>query len=171
MIGSQSLKVGTFSRHLVNRNQKIKHFRKAVVAGLMLTSMVDMFSLLVIFLLQSFSNAPEVVSLTRDLKLPAAVSGMQVKDSPVVSVSRDEVYVDKAKIGSTNDLLTEAGPLLKRLDELKTAWGRKNPEGKWLGEIHLQADRDIPSTVVSQFMSMMISQGYGSIQLAVVAGK
>ena len=49
-----------FEKHLVNRRRKRGWAIKATGFTLMLTSMVDMFSMLVVFLLQTFSSSPEI---------------------------------------------------------------------------------------------------------------
>jgi biopolymer transport protein TolR len=170
VVGSQTLRVGTFSRHLLNRKAQKARLKRAIVAGLMLTSMVDMFSLLVIFLLQSFSNSPEA-ALAKGLNLPPAISGISIQDAPILSISNEQVTLDQKIMGTTNEVLAEPKLVLKKLDEMKMAWAKTHKDETFKGDIHIQADRELPSTVVSQFMNMAIVQGYGSIQLAVVAGK
>ena len=61
VIGSQTLQPGTFVRHLLSREHRKAARGRNLIIGLMLTSMVDMFSLLVIFLLQVFSTSPELL--------------------------------------------------------------------------------------------------------------
>ncbi len=56
MILNQSMVASdAFEKHLVNRRRKKNWGLKAAGFTLMLTSMVDMFSMLVVFLLQTFS--------------------------------------------------------------------------------------------------------------------
>src|SRR3954470_15682847 len=104
-LGSQTLKVGSFQNHLLKRTQKKKARKRMLIAGLTLTSMVDMFSLLVIFLLQTFSTSPELVMVTKGVTLPAAISARELEDSPVLAISSAEVYLDQKLIGKTEDLL------------------------------------------------------------------
>src|ERR1043166_4860216 len=105
-IGAQELTVGTFKQHLLTRKQKKAKARRMMIAGLTLTSMVDMFSLLVIFLLQTFSTSPELVMVTKDVVLPAAVTGRELEDSPVLAISAEEVYLDQKLVGKTQALMT-----------------------------------------------------------------
>lgn len=168
-LGSQNLKVGSFHRHLVTRKHKKKARKRALIAGLTLTSMVDMFSLLVIFLLQSFSTSPELVMVTKGVTLPAATSGRELLDAPVLSLSNSGVYLDQKLVGSLEDLANDPEPLMNKLAQLRELWQKTHPQEKFKGEISLQAHRDLPSTTVSQFMGMLPSQNYGLIQMAVVA--
>src|ERR1700720_2518899 len=111
-LGSQTLKVGSFQRHLVGRKHKKKSRKRALIAGLTLTSMVDMFSLLVIFLLQSFSTSPELLMITKGVTLPAAISGRELMDAPVLSLSTSGVYLDQKLVGSLEDLSNDPEPLM-----------------------------------------------------------
>ena len=168
-LGSQNLKVGTFQRHLVARKHKKKSRKKTLMASLTLTSMVDMFSLLVIFLLQSFSTSPELVMVSKGVTLPAAMSAKELMDAPVLSLSSSGVYLDQKLVGSLEDLSNDPEPLMNKLAQLRELWQRTHPHEKFRGEINLQAHRDLPSTTVSQFMGMLPSANYGLIQMAVVA--
>ena len=92
-----------------------------MLATLTLTSMVDMFSLLVIFLLQAFSASPELVMVSKGVTLPAAVSGHEITDAPVLSITSDMVYLDQQEVGPTQQLLENPEPLTKRLADLQNA--------------------------------------------------
>jgi biopolymer transport protein ExbD len=168
-LGAEELAVGTFHRHLLTRKQKKKTLRRTMIAGLTLTSMVDMFSLLVIFLLQTFSTSPELVMVTKGVTLPTAVTARELDDSPVLAISADQVYLDQKPIGNTNALLTDPAPLMAKLAELREQWQKAHPNQKFNGIISLQADRDLPSPTVSMFMGMLPTQAYSTVQLAVVS--
>lgn len=171
MIGVNTLKVGTFNKHLIAREYKKKAYKRVIVAGLMLTSMVDMFSLLVIFLLQSFSNSPEVMALSKGVTLPPAVSSAASIDAPVIAISADQIILDQKEVGVTEALLSSPQALIDQLNQMKNAWHKAHPNEEFKGDIHLQADKGLSSTLVSQVMSVLISQGYYSVHLAVVAGQ
>jgi biopolymer transport protein ExbD len=168
-LGSQTLKAGSFQRHLVKRKHKKRGRKKTMLASLTLTSMVDMFSLLVIFLLQSFATSPELVMVTKGVTLPAAISGHELMDAPVLSLSSSGVYLDQKLVGTIDELSNDPTPLMERLAKLRELFQKTHPNEKFKGEINLQAHKDLPSTTVSQFMGMLPSQNYGLIQMAVVA--
>ena len=168
-LGSQTLAVGTFQNHLLKRKQRKQARKRILIAGLTLTSMVDMFSLLVIFLLQTFSTSPELVMVTKGVTLPAAVSARELEDSPVLAISAEEIYLDQKLIGKTQALLIDPSPLMAKLEQLREQWQKAHPSQKFNGLISLQADRNLPSTVVSQFMGMLPTQTYSTVQLAVIS--
>lgn len=131
--------------------------------------MVDMFSLLVIFLLQTFSASPELLLVTKGVQLPVAISGKQIMDAPVLSVSAAEVFLDQKLVGTTSDVLRNPEPLMEKLRDLRELSQKTHPGEKFKGEMNLQAHKETSSTVVSQVMGLLSGQGYGSIQLVVTS--
>lgn len=146
-----------------NKDRKSKN-KKAMVANLMLTPMVDMFSLLVIFLLQFFTAAPDFY-LTDKIDLPTSVSSTELKEMPVVSISEESVFVDRKRIGDVKELIKNPEPLANELQALHTKWLAEHPGETWEGEINLEAHKTIESTTISQYMAVLSSQHYGTIQL------
>ncbi len=169
-LGVNALPQGRFERHLIARKHQKQGRKRAMLLALNLTAMVDMFSLLVIFLLQTFSTSPEMLVMAKDVVLPQASTGSEIQDAPVLSLSGDQVYLDQKPVGRTQELLRDPAPLMERLAKLREGWQKAHPGQKFPGEINLQAHRELPSVTVSQFMAMLPSQAYGSIQLVVMAG-
>lgn len=170
MIASHVLGRGRFERHLVGRAFKSASRKKSLIIGLTLTSMVDMFSLLVIFLLQTFSNSPEVLNITKGITLPVAATGSEVKDAPVLSISPEGIFLDQKFVGYTNVVLKDPTALLEKLETLRNLWLKTHPDAtQFPGEITIIAHKEIPSTTVSQLMAIVPGQNYSSIQLAVVS--
>lgn len=169
-VGSQTIVPKSFERHLVARAHAKKKSRKTMLLALSLTSMVDMFSLLVIFLLQTFSTSPEMLMVSKDVVLPSAQTGHEIVDAPVLSIAQDGIYLDQKLVGNVDQVLKNPDNLMSKLKGLREHWQRSHPNETFKGEMNLQAHRDTPSTVVSQVMGMLPAQSYGSIQLVVMAG-
>lgn len=159
-----------FTQHLIARGRKKSTIRKTIIVSLMLTSMVDMFSLLVIFLLQTFSASPELALVTKGVVLPTSSTAQEIQDAPVLSLTNDGVFLDQKYVGKTNAVLLNPHEFMRRLEQLRELWQKTHPRDKFRGEISLQAHKDISSPVVAQFMAMLPSQHYSSIQLAVLGG-
>ncbi len=157
-----------FEKHLINRKRKKGWGVKAIGFTLMLTSMVDMFSMLVVFLLQTFSSSPEIL-ITKGIEIPNSFTPSIVKEAPVLAISKDgNLYLDQKLVGLTKKLVKNPNPLMKKLDGIKTNWGKTHAGVPFPGEINLQADKEIPSTQVSQIMAILTGGQYHSIQLAVI---
>jgi biopolymer transport protein ExbD len=147
---ANTLKPGVFEHHLVGRG-KGRSGKRNMLSGLMLTPMVDMFSLLVIFLLQAFSTSPELLILVKGVTLPSASTGKEIKDAPVLAIAPNGVFLDQKDMGSAEAVLKDPTALLKKLGELRKLWMKGNPGGAFPGEITLQAHREIPSPKFTQF--------------------
>ena len=169
-VGSQIIIPRRFEKHLIARAHSKKKTRKTMLLALSLTSMVDMFSLLVIFLLQTFSTSPEMLMVTKGVELPSAMSGQEIVDAPVLSVNQTEIYLDQKLVGGVAELLKNPEPLMVRLKDLRELWQKTHPNEKFRGEMNLQAHRETPSVIISQLMGLLPGQAYGSIQLVVNTG-
>ena len=168
MIGAGSLKPGSFQHHLVATNHKQVQSKRTLLAALSLTAMVDMFAVLVIFLLQSFSASPELV-ISKGVKLPEAVSGSQIKDAPFLALAEDGLFFNQELLGSVQEVLKNPDKLMLRLSTARKLWQKNRPDKDFPGEIHLQADRSVPSTTIGKIMEIISQAHYYSIQLAVLA--
>lgn len=158
----------SFEKHLINRKRKSSWQKKAAGFTLMLTSMVDMFSMLVVFLLQTFSSSPEIL-ITKGVTLPDSITASQVKEAPVLAISKDgNLYLDQLLVGKTSLIAKKPDLLLVKLDSIKNNWAKNHAGAPFLGEINLQADKEIPSTLVSDVMAIVTNGQYQSIQLAVI---
>ena len=158
-----------FVKHLLNRKLKKSKAVKGVTATLMLTSMVDMFSMLVVFLLQTFSSSPEIL-ITKGVELPASFTAKIVNEAPVLSLSKDEIFLDQKLVGKISVIMKSPGKLTKSLRSIKSSWAKSHPGVPFPSEINLQADKDVPSTVVSKLMGIVTSAHFQKIKLAVISG-
>lgn len=171
MILNRALQTTRFTQRLQALKHRKNRTRRILVAGLMLTSMVDMFSLLVIFLLQSFSNSPEVMALSKGITLPVAVSAAAPIDAPLLTLTSDNfVLIDQKPVGTSKEVIDDPSRLLKPLGELQKQWKTSHATAEFKGELHLQADRGLSSVLVSRIINIVNAQGYSSVHLAVVSG-
>src|SRR5450432_2079108 len=69
--------------------------KRTVITGLSLTSMVDMFTILVVFLLQNYSSTGEILNIPKDIHLPKASQIKELKPAHVVTISVTGIILDK----------------------------------------------------------------------------
>src|SRR5258708_5104960 len=98
--------------------KKFGRGKRGGYASLMLTSLVDVMTIIVIFLLMNFSATGEVLYMSKDIKLPDAWHGAQLERAPVISVSGEAVTFDGKMLLLTADL--EKGDVLN-MPELEDA--------------------------------------------------
>ena len=157
-------------------SKKFGRGKKVGYASLMLTSLVDMFTIIVIFLLMNFSANGEVLYLSKDIKLPDAYHGAQLERAPVISVSGDSVTFDGKMLFSTADL--EKGDVLN-VPELEDALRDEkrryeqihanDPDHPFKGLVNVQADRRIAFKVIKRVMFACNQSGFGNINFAALS--
>lgn len=162
--GSASVNNDLFSHHLNKRLKRKSKAKKNLAISLLLTPLVDMFSLLVIFLLQFFSSSPDLL-ITQGVVLPKAISGLEVQQVPVVSITLNEVYLERKKLATLDEVIKSPEILGEALAAVRTDWMKLHKTEKFLGQVNLEAHEELKSTVISQFMAILAAQHYGSIQL------
>lgn len=72
------------------RNGHIKSAKRSAVAVLQLTAMVDMFTVLTVFLLQNFATTNQVLPIDQSVQLPSAHEVKELQPSNVVVLSAKE---------------------------------------------------------------------------------
>lgn len=108
------------------RANPLKSGKKSGFVELNLTAMVDMFTVIVIFLLQSFSGEGEV-TIHKNLTLPESVQAAGLSErGPVVVVMRGEVLLDGEVIASLEE--EEDQPGIPALTEKLVAIREANDE-------------------------------------------
>ncbi len=71
-----------------------KRSGKFVPPKLMLTSMMDMFTIILIFLIFSFSEAPEDLKLDKDLELPTSSAKAEYQEAVKIVLSQKELRLN-----------------------------------------------------------------------------
>ena len=87
-------------RHRYHNILKRKKNKRGVTAVLSLTAMVDMFTVLVIFLLQNYSATGEILYIPKEVTLPKAQRVNELKPAVVVTVSSKEVLIDRTPVAT-----------------------------------------------------------------------
>ncbi len=153
---------------------KLSRGRKATNAELNVVPMVDMMTMLVIFLLQQFSSTGEVMYMQKDIKLPDAHHGQMIEIAPVVAISAQQVVVTGVKVADIADLDRDSGylnipGLEERLRDEKKRWEfihKQDTSSKWDGIVNIQADKAVPFRIVKRVMYSCGVAGYFSVNFA-----
>ena len=137
-----------------------------------LTSLMDVFTILVFFLLVN-SGSVEVVQAPKDVKLPESRIESKPRETVVISISPEDILIQGMLAGSVGDVLEgESLPLdnvRARLAELKeNVIGINTKTVAQSQEVTILADRSVPFTVIKQVMSTCTSEGYENVSLAVI---
>lgn len=165
---------------------------RSVVALLSLTAMVDMFTVLVVFLLQNFSTPNVLIYIPPDVDLPKAESTKDLQPAFVVTISKNEIYLDKDIIVKNSDVQSQEDWLIQPLHERLVAGlavskekyeqnlknrirnvvdtakgeGEEDPELNW-NKVTIQSDKNIDFLTVKKVMYTITEAGAGEINFAV----
>ncbi len=83
-----------------SRNGKRSSGSRTVVFVLSLTAMVDMFTVLVVFLLQNYQVTGQTINLEDDVVLPQASAVRELEPSNVVVVGKEHIELNDVKVAS-----------------------------------------------------------------------
>ena len=155
-----------------SRRMKRMGRNKRKVTGLNLTPLMDVFTILVFFLL-FHSGGGDILETPKQIKLPDSVVETKPRETVVIMVSPEVVVVQGEVVVNTPELLDDrvrmVAGITERLEQLERniigISTKAVAEGK---EITILADKTIPFKVLKKIMSTCTDSGYGRISLAVV---
>lgn len=153
------------------RIRRMERSRKKT-PGLNLTSLMDVFTILVFFLLAN-SSSSEVLATPKLIELPSSVVEAKPRETVVIMVSPETVLVQGEVVANTPELLvssTDSIPeITERLSQLEhNIIGISTKEIVESKEITVLADKAIPFRVLKKIMLTCTASGYGKISLAVI---
>ncbi len=156
---------------------KGKHGRKSVMASLNLTALVDMMTMLVVFLLMTFSATGEILMVQKGLTLPDAAQKQELKRAPIVCITADaitfngEAMADPRTLAADTSMEWKIVELYERLKIEKQALelSSANDDAKNLlrGKLILQADKQVDAKVLNRVMKTCYAAEYPDIMFAV----
>jgi len=154
------------SRRIKRMSRSRKKF-----ATLSLTSMMDVFTILVFFLLVN-SGQTELVQAPKDVMLPESVVESKPRETVVIMVSPERVLVQGeptvliADIVATDEQSIE--PIAAQLANLPDrVIGVRTEAASRSKEVTILADKGVAFDVIRRIMSTCTAQGYTKISLAV----
>ncbi len=160
--------------HLINLSKSTKH-RGRGTASLKLTSMIDMFTILLVFLLNQYSAEGQIMTLTKDLNLPASTSQLQPRVTSIISITQEWILVDGRPVERIENIVTDEkliiAPLYSELTKIKSITQGINTitdqMGGFKGNITIQGNYDITFDLLKRVMLTCGTTGYNNMLLAV----
>jgi len=146
-----------------------RHKRKKP-PGLNLVSLMDIFTILVFFLLVSSSNVQQLHT-SKEISLPTSISTTIPKETLVVTVTARDILVQGRRVASTSDVIASKEPLITALiDELNFEAGktRFSTVEKKARNVTIIGDKKIPYEVLSKVLSSCREANYTKISFAAV---
>ncbi len=147
------------------------HRRAAASPKLNLVSLMDIFTILVFFLLVNSSEV-EVLQNNKDIELPKSIAEQKPDTALVIMVSNEDIVVGGRKVASVRAVVNEKEKEIKGLKtELEYQASRKpynSPEEAAKGrDITVMADATVPYTLLKKVMTTCAATEFRNISLAV----
>lgn len=147
------------------------HKRLSSQSKLNLVSLMDIFTILVFFLLVNSSDV-EVLQSNKDITLPTSVADKKPENQLVVMVSEEDIVVGGRKVTTISAVLklkdNDIPALQKELKYLAERKPYKDVEEQKKGRsVTIMGDEDVPYKVLKKIMSTCAKTEYRNISLAV----
>jgi biopolymer transport protein TolR len=147
-----------------------RHHNRKKVATLNLVSLMDIFTILVFFLLIN-SSAPQQLNPSQAILLPESVSDQHPKTTLTLLVDEKKIYIDNRPIISTQAVLQSELALIPALQaELDKRMTQLNITEKKQGQqraITILGDKRIPYRLLEKIILTCNKSNYSKISLAV----
>lgn len=148
-----------------------RHHKRFGNASLSLVSLMDIFTILVFFLLFNSSGDHQLPN-SKAIKLPESVAEDKPRENLVILVSNEDIIVSGRRIAEVPTLLAgepqPIEPLRQYLMQLsETHWDKEAVESEDGLEVTLLADKQVPYKLLKQVMQTLSETPYRKISLAV----
>jgi biopolymer transport protein ExbD len=145
---------------------------KRAIPKLNLTSLMDVFTILVFFLLVN-SATTEVLQQPKQITLPDSVVEAKPRETVVIFIGKEEVLVQGEVVARVPDIEAFEGeriePVSVRLAELAgTVIGISTRTVAESQEVTVLADKSVPFNVIRKIMATCTGEGYTKVSLAVM---
>ncbi len=147
-----------------------RHHKRGKQHGkLNLVSLMDIFTILVFFLMVNSSNDVQVLNQDNSIKLPVSNADAMPQDALALAVTDEDIVISGRPIVKVAELKAfngEVEPALKK--ELDYQAARSTSPVPEMGRpITIVADRELPYELLKKIMATCVDAGYASISLAV----
>jgi biopolymer transport protein TolR len=156
-------RVARMSRH---------HKRHKKRAGLNLVSLMDIFTILVFFLLVNSSDV-EVLPNARDVQLPESIVEEKARENVVILVTDEELLVQGQLVGRIAEIMDTDELIIPALGAaLRSQTDRALRQGSEADvanrEVTIMGDKELPYRLLKKVMATCTDADYGRLSLAVI---
>lgn len=149
-----------------------RHERGKRGGALNLVSLMDIFTILVFFLLVNSSDV-EVLPNARDIQLPESIAEEKAKESVVILIGNEDILVQGSPVAKVADVMNLQGNDIPALREALVAQNervlRQETRDDIAGrEVTIMGDKEIPYRLLKKVMATCSASDYGRISLAVL---
>jgi biopolymer transport protein ExbD len=151
--------------------------------NLQITSMIDMFTIILVFLLKSYASSSVEIAVNQNVRLPSSTASQSPVEALKLVVSTQGIYVDDKQIakienGQIDKSVLDAKdekfirPLydaLKIQADKSKAIAKENTDVNFEGKVIFQADQGLDYKLLKKVMYTSSFAGYTDFKFAVVS--
>jgi biopolymer transport protein ExbD len=164
MLANQSYLRQTAMQSTVATTSYIKpqagKWKRGLAADLLLTALIDAFSILVIFLLMSFSSSGDILFINKSTELPKAARTELLERNPVVKIEDGKMFLEDKAVDNES--------LVGALLALRKQFAETHPNEEYPGTITVQADRRVQYSVLNAAVLAASHAGFSDVHFAVL---
>ena len=144
--------------------------RNQTMVDMNLVSLIDVFTILIFFLLSSASGV-ELLPSPKAVKLPDSIADKQPKQTVIVVVSATEIIVDGRKVADVASVVNQTGDLIEPLKaELDIQANRQviRKENEAVSKnVTIMGDKEIPYSLLRKIMVTCARANFSDVSFAV----
>jgi biopolymer transport protein ExbD len=149
-----------------------RHDRGKKGVALNLVALMDIFTILVFFLLVNSSDV-ETLPNAKDIQLPQSIAETKAKESVVILISEEDILVQGSPVAKVADVMKLKGndiPQLRQalMSQNDRVLRRETQDDIADREVTIMGDKDIPYRLLKKVMATCTMADYGQISLAVL---
>jgi biopolymer transport protein ExbD len=159
------------------RNRFKVPIKKNQTFGLNITSMTDMFTILLVFLLQSYNAAEVNIDPVQGVRLPTSASEKNLVNGVKLSISGSELKFDQTVLAKIENNKIEQAAIdpndskfIKPLFEQLQKFNKENEKLAQTGKVLFQADQELPYGLISKIMYTASMAGFPNLKLVTTVG-
>lgn len=149
-----------------------RHHKRNAGASLSLVSLMDIFTILVFFLLVNSSSVEQLPN-SKTIKLPESIAEKLPSETITIMVSADSITVQGRKVANVADVLADTnGRVIESMKkelmfQAGQMWDKEALESIDGAAITIMADKNVPYKLLRRIMLTMSDTPYKKISLAV----
>jgi len=156
-----------------------------VIKDLNITPMMDMMTIILVFLLKSFSSSSSTITFDQNLKVPSSTTQLKIKEALSVTVTKKVILVEGDGIapitgGKVDPAVKrdgENGYYITPLVDILERHARKEKKvaeltgAPWEAQLMLIADQTTPYRLLTEVLYSCGQAGYGNYRLLVLKSR
>lgn len=147
-----------------------RHHARKVDASLNMVSLMDIFTILVFFLLVSAANS-DILPTPKNIKLPLSTAETLPKENVVIIIGDNNILIQGKKVASIKATLRNKQnlimPLMNELKAQLTNKSRTNKKEIVKKGVTIMGDKEVPYLLLKKIMITCAASNFTNISLAV----